>query len=132
MYNINLTVHYETDDEYRHSLSNVFRSSPIERKKVDNEDNEDNEEYDNDTISAGLDFVYDKTKDNVLFQQLFQKASSLFVSTQMDIGLVTLFSYSYFNEFHLLLCDFLSNESSFSESNSHYTHLLARFTKTKS
>ena len=54
MYNINTQVDYETDEEYRESIKNVFNTNLSDEDFI----------LENDTIKTVLDDIYEKTKDN--------------------------------------------------------------------
>jgi len=115
MYNTNTIVVYSTDDEYRNCLKKVLNVELVDNDNILSE-------YDEST-SKELDDIYEKTKNHPLFKIIYEKAANRFLSTDLEIGLAVLFSFSYFDLFHLLLCDFLQN-TDFDNSNVHYSNLL--------
>jgi hypothetical protein len=120
-YNTSIIVNYSTDEEYRQLINNVFHVDIPEDEYF----------YDNTKISQTLDDIYKKTKDNLLFQTVYKKGANLFLSTDMDLGLATMFAYSYFHLFHLLLCDYFK-DTAIDETNNNYINVLNMFpTKNK-
>jgi len=75
-------IEYETDDEYRECLCALFG-------KVD-------DTYDGAAAATLMDSIYESTKDNVLFQEIYDLAAAKFFSTDRSLGLSILFSYDYF------------------------------------
>ena len=63
--------------------------------------------FDNNIMSTCMDFIYDKTKDSNYFKELYLIGASKMFSQDPQIGLVILFSYDFFNYFHLVLVDYL-------------------------
>lgn len=88
MYNINVEVTYNDDDEYRAMLCNVFYSEQNEYSHA---------------ITSGMDYVWNATHSNPLFIKLYTSAASKLMSEDPSMGLAILFSYDYLAEFHILL-----------------------------
>lgn len=118
MYNTETVVIYSSDEEYRQCINQVFCI----------ELSDDEFFYDNNAISGILDIIYAKTKDNVLFQQLYERGAAQFLSMDLEVGLASMFSYCYFDSFHLLLCEFL-RYNVLDESNLYYCKLVKLLTK---
>ena len=93
MYDHNLNVKYIDDDEYRNCICQVFGA--------------ENSDYDDKTVSAGLDYIYEKTKLVPAFCDLYTIGAAKMISTDPEIGMAIVFSYDYFELFHLCLVDFL-------------------------
>jgi hypothetical protein len=66
--------------------------------------------FDEAAISKVTDKIYDITKNNVLFQELYTLAAGRFISTNMEIGLAVVFCYDYLPLFHKCLGSFFRNE----------------------
>jgi hypothetical protein len=119
MYNSEITIEYSDDDEYRKAFLRAF-CLPLK-----------NEE---DILKAfegetGIDTIYEKTRDHSLFRALYEKsASTCLFSNDLETGCVVLFSYTFFDVFHSLLCDFL-NTGIVEETNIHYKKLLEKLSQ---
>jgi hypothetical protein len=118
MYNTEILVIYSSDEEYREYINRVFNI----------ELSEDEYFYDNDAISGVLDTIYEKTKDNVLFVSLYERGAAQFLSTDLEVGLASMFAYNYFGHFHCILCEFLKYNA-LDESNLYYRKLIKLLTK---
>lgn len=108
MCNTTLLVKYTNDDEYQIMFNGFFHI----------------DEYNDEVIKRELDSIYESTKDNPLFQNIYQKLAAKFLSLDCEIGLAVAFSYSYFRDFYPLLVGFLSGEK-INEENQYYQNLLA-------
>jgi hypothetical protein len=118
MYNTEAVVIYSSDEEYRECINQVFCI----------ELSEDEFFYDNNKISGVLDAIYEKTKNNLLFKNLYERGAAQFLSMDLEVGLASMFSYSYFDLFHCILCDIL-RYNTLDESNIFYCKLLKLLTK---
>jgi hypothetical protein len=107
-YNYEYNVEYTNDDEYREHLQNVFMMN-----LSDFETETDEVLYDNDTMNQGLDYIFKSTKESALFKELYSQLSAQMLSENLEIGLVILFSYDYFNLFHKLLQLYLQKPDEF-------------------
>ena len=83
----------------------------------------DENDYDGETTSKGLDFIYESTKDNVYFQKLYDAGASKMLSDNREIGLAVLFSYDYMKYFHSCVVDYLEDPVHFDDSNKSYVIL---------
>jgi len=116
--------HYTTNAEYRQCLRELFKMNPdICKSNIsENWDEETNDEmlYDNNAVSKMMDYVYDNTKHNIIFQQLYDKAAARMLSQDREIGLCILFSYDFLLQFHPCLVDFLNSPDTFNKANPNY------------
>jgi hypothetical protein len=92
------------------------------------EETKDEMNYDEETISQTMDILFDMTKDNIWFKQLYDLAAGLMFSTDREIGLVVLFSYDNFPFFHSCLASFYNNPLEFHEKNEFYLKLKQKLT----
>ena len=124
-YDIDYEVKYTDNFEYRIALRQVFRMDNTAVNICDEMDAESRDEliYDDTSISAGLDYICDTTKSIPVFSKLFLVGAGRMLSIDLDIGLAVMFSYDYFELFHLCLCDYFKNPSEFTDNNTNYTKL---------
>ena len=94
MYNFDLNVSYDTDDEYRKVLLEAFGLESYDDKIIGIQKN-----------------IFNEIKNNKLFNELLTKASNSILSEDLEMGLVLLFSYSYFKIFHTILKEFKLNNN---------------------
>ena len=99
MYDHSLEIKYTDDAEYRNCIRRVFGT----------ENSDDEMLYDDKTVSAGLDYIYEKTKSIPVFCDLYTIGAAKMISTDLEIGMAIVFSYDYFELFHLCLVDFLKD-----------------------
>lgn len=92
MYNHSLEIKYTDDDEYRNCICQAFGA--------------ENSDYDDKTLSTGLDYIYETTKSVPAFCDLYLIGAAKMMSTDLEIGMTITFSYDYFELFHLCLVDF--------------------------
>lgn len=93
---------YHNTNEYRNEMRRIFCMNSSNYPDIDSSiDNEsrDELEYDEQTMSAALDRIYENTKDHVLFREIFEKAAGCMLSTDHEIGLAVLCSYDYLDVF---------------------------------
>jgi hypothetical protein len=124
-YNIDYDVKYEDNRGYRESMRQVFRMTSSQSHLADDLDDESRDEliYDDASISAGLDYLFEATKDVPAFSELFLIGAGRMLSENREIGLAVLLSYDYFELFHLCLRDFFKDSASFSANNPNYVKL---------
>jgi len=135
-YQLSYDLKYENNFQYRQCLRDIFSMDvTINPPKWDQMDADLDEEtkdellYESDAISKGMDYIYDLTKDNKVFQQLYLDAAGLMFSQSPDIGLSILFAYDYFKDFHNCLRVFFENESRFSETTPEFKKLKRLITR---
>jgi hypothetical protein len=90
------------------------------------EESRDELMYDNDAVIAIMGNLFELTRDNVLFQNLYDLAAEKMISTNREIGQAVLFSYDYLPLFHKCLAGFLRNPDGFNDSNEFYVALLKK------
>ena len=119
------TVTYDNDFEYRVCLRKLFSMKPKKLSCHDEIDeiSRDENDYDGETTSKGLDFIYESTKENVYFQKLYDAGASKMLSENREIGLAVLFSYDYMKYFHSCVVDYLEDPIHFDDTNEHYVTL---------
>jgi hypothetical protein len=100
MYNYALKISYSDDDEYRDCIRRVFGMNPA------NCIGDDGFIYDDKTISSGLDYIFEKTKNIPEFRDLYLTGAKKMMNTEPEIGIAIVFSYEYFDLFHLCLADY--------------------------
>ena len=117
MYNINIDVAYKDNETYRKCLRQVVNMDisnlniPWDQMDDDlDEETKDELLFDNYAMSSTMDYVYDKTKENKFFKEIYLLGASKMFSTDPNIGLAILFSYDFFDLFHLCLQDFFNNK----------------------
>jgi hypothetical protein len=113
-YNVNTTVTYETDEEYRAALQLqldiVLDDFLMEQGTV-----------------PLMTEIFSQTADHPIFIGLYTKSAALMFSTNLETGLVVLFCYDFFHVFHKVLCDFYNDPATITESNEHVIKLQAMF-----
>jgi len=65
------------------------------------------EEYNGDIIDAGIHDLYEKMKGNDILNECMQHLAKQFISDDLEIGFVVLFSYNFFYITHRCICDCL-------------------------
>ena len=117
MYNINIDVLYKNNEMYRECLRNVVNMDIVKLhipwdQMDDDLDEETKDEllFDNNAMSLTMDYIYDKTKDNDFFKEIYLLGAGKMFSTDQNIGLAILFSYDFFDMFHLCLQDFFNDK----------------------
>ena len=70
-------------------------------------------EFDYNTINTEIKKIYetDGVKTNVRLQECMKKAANMFLSEDLELGFMVLFSYDYLFATHLCICDVLENGS---------------------
>jgi hypothetical protein len=117
-YNTTCKVEYSNDREYRQCLRTVFNmdlsasQEKIRQLEAANEEEFDNETedemlFDDETTEATMNFIFEKTKDILEFQELYRAAAAKMISENLSIGMTICFSYDYFYLFHRYLVVFL-------------------------
>jgi hypothetical protein len=90
------------------------------------EETQDELLYDEKTMSIIMDEIYDATKNNDLFNELYDLAAARMFSTDRTIGQAVLLSYDYLCFFHNCLASFLKDE--FDNKNEYYLLLKIKLT----
>ena len=134
MYNTTLIVNYQNNKEYRACIRNLFKmetqiyNETLYEEPLD-EETLDEQNYDNNKTTDMLDYIYSITKENSYFKELYGYGAGTMFSTNLEIGLVVLFSYDYFVLFHPCICSFIENPALFNESNIYFIQLKTKITK---
>jgi hypothetical protein len=92
MYNFDLIIEYDDDEEYRQQILKAFNLS----------------EY-TDEITKGIDSIYEGIRMNEEFGELLEKAANSMLSEDRELGLVILFSYDHFPTFHECIKEYKKN-----------------------
>ena len=125
-----MSISYSTNSEYRQVIRNFCDMSCNLNdllQKYDSEiDDETTDEllYDSVSIKTKMDEIYQLTKNDPLWINLYEKAAAKFISTNREIGLSILFCYDYFPGFYECWISFRNTPKEWSEINEHYKYLL--------
>lgn len=126
---------YNDNKGYRNSLrvlfnmdSNNYMDKVNEIRSTEQLDDETEDEicYDEESSTKMMDLIYEKTKDNVLFHELYVLAAGRFLSEDPLIGEAVLFCYDYLQLFILCLVDYLKSPNDFNKDNINYINLLKK------
>ena len=117
---INQESNYDDDSSYRECLRNMFMMIELTpNTDIDHITNDENN-YDEESMSKAMDIIYEKTRNDKLFQYLYQHGAAKMFSMDQEIGLAVLCSYDYFHLFHMCLRDFFQNTKAFHEKSESY------------
>jgi hypothetical protein len=129
-YNIDAIAVYTDNKSYRSTLRRLFfmdvSMCPAMDDETIDEETRDEMMYDNDAVITVMGNLFELTRDNVLFQNLYDLAAEKMISTNREIGQAVLFSYDYLPLFHKCLAGFLRNPDSFNDSDEFYVTLLKK------
>lgn len=115
--------HYNDDISYRQCLRKIFQmNEKMPHKEIDDITNDENN-YDEESMSKCMDVIYEKTRKNNLFKNLYQHGAAKMFSLDQEIGLAVLCSYDYFHLFHMCLKDSFDDSTTFSEKSESYMFL---------
>jgi hypothetical protein len=125
MYNHTISVKYDDNLGYRDCVRRVFNMDVSGIVIQDDIDDVTKDEmiYDDKNVSAGLDYLYAKTKDIAAFRDLYLVGASRMFSENLEIGMAVIFSYDYFELFHLCLVDFFNAGETITSDNENYVKL---------
>lgn len=121
---------YSNNKEYRELLRIFFNmdTSNIESEiKHLNYDDETYDEllFDEMAVSNSMTNIFEKTKGNILFDELYILASAKMFSTNKETGLCILLSYDFFHDFYKLWNSYIDNNF-ISKTNEYYILLQNR------
>jgi len=135
-------ISYQSNKEYRHWIRRIFHFTKDAKSyyadltendmiSADNIDDEskDEMEFDDINMERGLDFLFEKTKDDVIFEELYLLAAATMISTDIKIGQVILCSYDFFHLYYTCLWYFFMDTSRKIETISEYQQLRSMFRK---
>lgn len=127
-YDLNKDVSYTNNREYRKCLRELFNMKCIMNEDLNDIDEETMDEllYDENTMSAIMDEIFNATKNNELFNELYDLAAARMFSTDRTIGQAVLLSYDYLCIFHNCLASFL--RGNFDNKNEFYLLLKIKLT----
>lgn len=117
---------YSTNAEYRSEIRKFFNmdfSQAVLDPQID-EISQDEQLYDEIASKIATDKIFERTKDNPLFQRVYDICAAKFFSTDREIGMVVLCSYDFFWYFKQALEDYDKNPTEFSETSETYQALL--------
>jgi len=122
MYNYSeSSIQYTNDAEFRSCLRKLFSMNEnIDDSPYLDEITRDENNYDFESATKAMDFVFENTQLNPLFQKLYDLAAAKMFSLDRSIGLAVLFSYDNLKDFHHCLWDFFTNKDSFNEDSNSY------------
>ena len=125
VYNTNITqIQYTNDIEYRECMRQIFHMSSIKNNDCDIDTvTQDENDYDSESTTKAMDYIYHMTKEHILFQKLYDIAASKMLSVDREIGLAVLFSYDYMSLFHDCILSFIKTPDEFNENNASYCAL---------
>ena len=119
MYNSKIQIQYTNNQEYRQQLRVLFNMKNQSQDLdlgIDAETLDEND-FDTDAASNMMDYVFDMTENEPVFQELYDYAAALMFSQDREIGIAVLFSYDYLAYFHPCICDFTNNNQSITSAN---------------
>lgn len=130
-YPTDLVISYSNNSDYRAAVRQLFNMNPANynpdslQQGLDPE-SKDELEYDDSAVMLGMDWIYDKIKDNEIFRYLLSRAAAKYISEDPGIGLSVLMCYDYLDAFHACLVSFLTDPDNFNETNIPYLNLLVK------
>jgi len=127
-YHFDMEVDYHDNASYRNMLRKLFYMKINYNPTLDDIDEETRDEliYDEEAMSSGMDKLYDFTKDDELFNELYELAAGRMLSTDKYIGQAVLLSYDYLILFHQCLGSFVNGV--FDKENEYYNKLKEKLT----
>ena len=107
-----------------HSEKSInFDSTPFPQNSPLGE-NDDTLYFDEELIMKNMDILFIRTKENPLFQNLYDLAAAKMFSTDRTVGQCILFSYDYLADFYECLYIFISSPEEFTENCLVYKNML--------
>lgn len=125
-YNVShILIEYYNDEEYRENIRKIFKMKHLENKDEEYIDKvtADELDYDYEKIDKVMKKLYENTKDNPLFQILYDLAAAKMISLDRTIGQSVLFSYDYLYLFHACLCVYIVSPTEFTSDCEYYKNL---------
>ena len=95
---LNLNIQYTNDDEYQASLKKVYKISMDDNIDMFN------------IIVKKIEFLKEKLININEIENLCNLTAKMMISDNLEIGLLLLHSYDYFDLFYELYCDYFKNE----------------------
>lgn len=136
-YEYGYVVEYDSDRGYRENLRCVFKMNKESiRKKIEDMCDKIEENFDEETIdevgfdeeaaNRAMDDVFERTKNNKGFQEMYKLAAGKMISVDRKIGLAVCFSYDYFVYFHRCLKEYLDNGNVVMEDSNCFKEMIQR------
>jgi hypothetical protein len=133
-------INYNNNTEYRNWIRRIFHFTKdakvyyanLTEKDMSNEIDEesrDEMDFDYDSMQVGLDILFEKTMDEIIFEELYQFAAASMMSTDVKIGQAILCSYDYFYLYYSCLWYFFMDKTKKIENLKEYQELLFRVRK---
>ena len=128
---------YSNNHEYRDCLRKLFcmdvnnyadKINELQNHLGDDLDNEtqDENEFDDKAASNAMNYVFSETKEEPLFQKIYEFAAAKMISTDLQIGLAICFSYDYLGVFHECLCEYFNNPTNFTKDSNCYQTMIKK------
>ena len=118
--------HYNDDISYRQCLRKIFEmNEKVPHLEIDDITNDENN-YDEESMSKCMDVIYEKTRNHILFQNLYQHGAAKMFSLDQEIGLAVLCSYDYFHLYFSCLWFYFHGGRTSLVGSSEYEQLLNR------
>ena len=112
-YNFSISnISYSDDEEYRKTICDLFDITYEPDVDIEFE-----------RFMPALDLIYFKTKDQPLFQVVYNQAASFMLSENQEIGLSVLFAYDNLPLFHEMLVAFNTLGDRFDDNHPSYANL---------
>ena len=137
-YNLNCILpDYSNNLEYRQCLREEFSmDTNAYSEKIDelherlgddlDKETKDENEFDDNAASNAMDYVFSQTKEEPLFQKIYQIAAAKMISTDLQTGLAICFSYDYLGVFHKCLYQYLQNPTEFTKESSCFQSMMKK------
>lgn len=116
-YPTQIEIKYDTDDEYRQSICQLFRQNTDSVSSSSGE-------YSDDDFYALIHYIETHTGTIPEFRTLYVAAAALLMSEEIQVGIVVLLNYDYLFDFHVLLCEHFTGTLIMIDAASTYTNLL--------
>lgn len=134
------SISYKSNKEYRQWIRRIFHFTKDAKTYYANlnetdfeteidEESKDEMDYDYDSMKTGLDILFETTKDEPVFEEIYLLAAATMFSTDVKIGQVVLCSYDYFHLYFTCLWHFFLEKETKMESLSSYQQIMSRLRK---
>jgi len=117
------TISYNDDFEYRKTIRTLFR---MEQKNFTDDVVLDEQDIDDPAMAKTLDWIFEKTGSNHLFQTLYSKAAGFMLSEDLQTGLCVLLAYDNLPLFHSALYAYVADPNGFNKKTPAYVSLHAK------
>lgn len=133
-------ISYQSNTEYRDWIRRIFHftkdsktyyANLSENDMVDDIDAESKDEMEFDTVmmERGMDYLFENTKDEIIFEELYRLAAATMISTDTKIGQAVLCSYDFFHLYYTCLWYFFQEKNRKIETLPEYQQLCVIFRK---